>query len=394
MTPPDPSLDTAPVLLDATSIPPNKGGVARYLAGLLSGLTDAGVRIHVAVKREDFAWLRPQAPEHHYVEVPGIVSARPVRLAWEQAGLPRLAARLGATTIHSPHYTFPIAARGRRVVTIHDATFFSRPDDHGRLKRVFFTTWIRLARRLADVVVTPSRATADEMQRFAGRARRVEVALHGVDPEVFHAPTREEVTRFARGLSLDTAKGWIAFLGTVEPRKNVGALIRAHEAARQADPGVPPLLVAGGLGWDEDAAALLTAAGNQAAAPVRYVGYLDLDDLAAFLGGSSFVVYPSSAEGFGLPVLEAMSTGAAVLTAPRLAIPEVGGEAVEYAEPTRDGIEAGILRLAGDPGLRRSLSAAGAERARLFTWKACAEVHVRAYGADPHLTTTPRRVAR
>ncbi|WP_370544402.1 glycosyltransferase family 4 protein [Frondihabitans sp. VKM Ac-2883] len=368
-----------PILLDATSIPPNKGGVARYLAGLLSGLTDAGARIHVVVKAEDLAWLSPQAPDHEYVTAPGIASSRPLRFLWEQLGLPLLAQRLGATTLHSPHYTFPLAFTGRRVVTVHDATFFSRPADHSPLKRAFFTSWMRLARRLADVIVTPSRATADEMERFAGRARATRVALHGVDPDVFHLPSHDEVTRFARRLDASTADGWIAFLGTVEPRKNVTALIRAHERARSIDTAVPPLLVAGGLGWDDEAAALLTAAGNTPGAPVRYLGYLDLDDLAAFLGGASFVVYPSSAEGFGLPVLEAMSTGGAVLTAPRLAIPEVGGDAVDYAEPTVDGIEQGILRLVQDPARRRELSGLGSDRARLFTWKACADEHLRAY---------------
>ncbi|WP_217999706.1 glycosyltransferase family 4 protein [Curtobacterium ammoniigenes] len=369
------------VLLDATSIPPTRGGVARYISGLLRGLEDAGFLVDVVAKPDDVAWLRAQAPAHRYLAAPEAVRRRPVRFVWEQLVLPRLVARLGATTLHSPHYTFPIAIADRTVVTLHDATFFSDPAAHSRLKVMFFRFWTRFARRAARALVTPSAATAAELDRTANPTAVPTVVAHlGVDLETFHRPSPDERAAFAERLGLTADAGWIAFLGTIEPRKQVPALIAAHRACGEADSATPPLIVAGGMGWDQEARNLLEQAGNVPGRPVRAVGYLPIEDLAAFLGGATIVVYPSIAEGFGLPVLEAMATGGNVLTTRRLAIPEVGGDAVSYAEPSADALAEAMRALldedAGSTARRRSAAHA---RAAEFTWRRCAEAHLAVY---------------
>jgi glycosyltransferase involved in cell wall biosynthesis len=370
---------TLPVLVDATSIPRDRGGVARYISGLLSGLEDEGRSIHVVAKRDDIGWLSDTAPGHVYRAAPRLVDVRPLRLLWEQIALPGHLRRTRATTLHCPHYTFPLALPSRCVVTLHDATFFSDPDSHGRLKRTFFRLWTRAARRLARATVTPSAATADEVARFVRSTVPNTVAHLGVDPHVFHPPTAAAIAAFRTGHGIDDDTAWIAFLGTIEPRKSVAALIRAHRAASADQTDVPPLLVSGSLGWDAEAVRLLTEAGDRPGAPLRYLGYLDLDELAAFLGGSSVVVYPSVGEGFGLPVLEAMSCGAAVLTTPRLAIPEVGGDAVAYTQPRADEIERDLRLLLDDDARRDRLSQDAVSRAADFTWAACATRHREAW---------------
>ena len=370
------------VLVDATSLPPTRGGVARYLAGLLVGLGEIEAPVLVVVKPEDLAWLSGQAPRHDYVTSPPWLTSRPLRLVWEQWGLPRLARRHGVDVIHSPHYTFALAAARRTVVTVHDGTFFSAPEDHGRIKGLFFRTWIALGRRLAARSIAPSDATSRELAQYARPARGpVDVAHHGVDPVVFRPPSDESVLAFAARLGLDPRVGWIAFLGTVEPRKNVGPLIAAHEAMTQRDATTPPLLVAGGLGWDLEASRRLEEAGDVVGGTLRYLGYLPLDDLSPFLGGASLVVYPSSAEGFGLPVLEAMSTGALVLTTDRTALPEVGGDAVLYAEPAEGSLTTAMTEALTDRDGGAALRGRAVGRAKLFTWAACAVVHHAAYRA-------------
>lgn len=380
---------TIPVLLDATSLPPNGGGVARYIEGLLGGLDELGMALDVVAKPGDLDRLRRTAPGHRYHAAPARIASRPLRFAWEQTGLPRLARRLGSRVIHSPHYTYPLAPRAGRVVTVHDATFFTDPEVHSRLKRVFFTRWTRGAVRAAGALIAPSRATARAVAEATGSdAERIRVAYLGVDPAVFAPPAAGAAARFAAAHGLDADTGWLAFLGTIEPRKNVPALLRAHERLRTERAAVgratPPLVLSGARGWDEEAARLLDAltTPGPAATPAPTVieaGYLPLDELAAFLGGAELVVYPSLGEGFGLPVLEGMSCGAAVLTTDRLSLPEVGGDAVAYTETDDASIAAALGALLDDAPRRAVLGAAALERSRAFSWAACARVHLAAY---------------
>jgi glycosyltransferase involved in cell wall biosynthesis len=365
------------VLVDATSIPPNRGGVARYIAGLLGGLAAEHTTVDVVVKRADLEWLRTTAPGHRYRAAPGYVSSRPARLLWEQLVLPLLVLRLRARVLHSPHYTFPLVSAGRTVVTLHDATFFSDPAAHGRLKRTFFRLWTRLARTRSVATITPSAATASEIDRFVGTTGVPNTVAHlGVDRAVFHAPSEAELAAFRTAHALDPSAGWVAFLGTVEPRKQVGALVAAHARLAARPEGAPPLLVAGGIGWDREARALLEQAGDRPGSALRHLGYLPLEELRSLLGGATAVVYPSIGEGFGLPVLEAMACGAAVVTTDRLAIPEVGGDAVLYVEPTVDGITTGLAALLEDEPRRETLGTRAADRAATFDWAACARAHI------------------
>ena len=369
------------VLIDGTAVPPQLGGVGRYLEGLVAGLGEAGHAVTVVVRAEHAEHFRSLGGDLRVVTAPSWTSSTPLRLLWEQTGLPLLARRLRADVLHSPHYTRPLLRRGARVVTLHDATFFSDPDRHGRLKRRFFTAWTTLALRDARTIcVVPSAATASELRRFVTGARAaVHVAHHGVDTSLFRPPTADEVAAALPALGLEPGQPWLAFLGTIEPRKNVALLLRAHRELRRRGVEVPDLLLAGGRGWDLEAAALLDA--SSPSDGVHELGYLPLETLPVLLGGAELVVYPSTAEGFGLPVLEAMATGACVLTTRSTAIPEVGGEAVAYVETTVEALVAELESLLADVPRRRELGLRGRERAATFTWRRTAETHVTAYEA-------------
>ncbi|SKA93748.1 Glycosyltransferase involved in cell wall bisynthesis [Agreia bicolorata] len=378
-------MKTSPrVLFDATSIPPNHGGVARFISGLLSGLEQNGEFVDVVAKRHDIPAFHDVAPGHNYLVAPALVSQRGGRFLWEQTGLPALARRRRADVIYSPHYTFPLVTRARRVVTLHDATFFSSPEAHSSLKGVFFRTWIRWANARADRLVAASRATADEVQRYVAHAQgTIDVGYLGVDPGVFAPPSPDAIVDARREIGLDPDQPWIAFLGTIEPRKNIPTLIAAHTRLREADPTTPVLVLSGARGWDEAANQALDLNARLAPEqrPVIEAGYLPLELLSAFLGASELVVYPSLGEGFGLPVLEAMSSGAAVLTTRRLSIPEVGGNAVAYAEPDADSLATEMRALLDSPDRRAELAAAGLARSSRFTWSECAAVYSRAFAA-------------
>ncbi|MBD8702472.1 MULTISPECIES: glycosyltransferase family 1 protein [unclassified Frigoribacterium] len=361
-------------------MPDSLGGVGRYIVSLVREVASRGVvELIVVVSPGAEAELLRAAPGARIVAAPALTSSTLGRFVWEQTGLPRLADRLGADVIHSPHYTMPLATRRARVVTLHDATFFSSPEWHIPSKARFFRAWTRLTARLADTVVTPSRATAEGVREALGRPlRRVVVAPLGVDGGIFHPPTAADRQALADAVP-DLPATWIAFLGTLEPRKNTAALIRAARRVarerRAAGLSAPALLLAGAPGWDATVDDAVRDAADDL--DVRLLGYLPLEALAAFLGDADCVAYPSLGEGFGLPVLEAMSCAAVVVTTTRLSLPEVGGDCVLYSD-VDDASLAATLVTALSPA-SDDLRPRARERAETFDWASCAEAHERAW---------------
>ena len=380
----DPRVPQLTVLVDGTAVPRELGGVGRYVEGVVSHLTDPALDVHLVVRPVHAEHFRAVAPDATVHTAPAWTDSVPLRFLWEQTGLPALGRRIGAQVLHSPHYTFPFGWRGGSVVTLHDATYFSNPEWHSRLKRTFFTWWSRRSLRSRPVVIVPSAATATEAARVVSGIRAdVRVAPLGVDRAVFHEPSIAEVEDARIAATLPEGAPWIAFLGTIEPRKNITALLDAYATVRAsraaAGSDTPWLVLSGARGWDESAIARLDAL--QPDDHVIEAGYLPLEDLSGYLGGAEFVVYPSLGEGFGLPVVEAMAAGACVLTTRRLSLPEVGGDAAVYTEPSAPALAEAMAALLDDPALVASHRAAALARADVFTWQATAGVHVDAYSA-------------
>ena len=358
-------------------MPADRGGVGRYVDGLVGGLDRIGADLAIACQRADVDHYGRVAPAARIVAAPPAIAHRPARLAWEQTGLPLVATQVQADVVHSPHYTLPLRAGRPVVVTLHDVTFFSDPDLHTTVKGTFFRSATRTALRRAARCVVPSGATRSELARVLDAdVSTVDVAHHGVDPALFHQPTDAECARVRTRLGL-AGTAYIAFLGTLEPRKNVPALVRAWVSAFADEPDPPALVLAGGVGWDEHVSEAVAEVPE--GLRVLRPGYLRLADLPGYLGGAALVAYPSLGEGFGLPVLEAMSCGAPVLTTRRLSLPEVGGDAVAYTEPDDGPLAEALTALLSDPARRAELGAAGLARAKDFTWDACAQAHLDSY---------------
>src|SRR4029077_374546 len=244
---------------------------------------------------ESFARL---APHSRIIPTAEELNSRPARLAWEQTTLSRLANRLPGDVIHSPHYTMPLAASVPVVVTLHDATFFSDKGLHVGVKGRFFRAWTRTSLRRAAVCVVPSRATADELIRYLHPpASSMVVAYHGVDQAVFRVPEPAQVAATAEFLGLQ-GREWIAFLGTLEPRKNVPALVRAFIRAMSTRTDRPALVLAGSPGWDSGVEPAVAAVPS--GMTVLRPGHVPVELLPGLLGGAEVVAYPSLGEGFGL----------------------------------------------------------------------------------------------
>jgi glycosyltransferase involved in cell wall biosynthesis len=365
------------VLVDATGVPADRGALGRYVDGLIAALYRADADLAVACQRSDEERYATLAPKARVVAGPTAIAHRPARLAWEQTGLPFVAQQVGADVIHVPYYSIPLRPGVPTVVTIHDVTFFSEPEVHNPVRATYIKSATRTAVRRATRLIVPSNATRDEMVRLLGAdSSRIDVAYHGVDHTVFHPPGEEERRRVSDRLGLHGTP-YIAFLGALEPRKNVPSLIRGWVRAVGDLSDPPALVLAGSGGWDDEVDAALADVPRN----LRVIrpGYLRWSVLPGYFGGALVVALPSRGEGFGLPVLEAMSCGSAVLTTRRSSLPEVGGDAVAYTEPDVESIGTMLRTLIEDAPQRQVLANAAAARAKEFTWTASAEAHLAAY---------------
>jgi glycosyltransferase involved in cell wall biosynthesis len=365
------------VLVDATDVPTDRGALGRYVDGLIGALAATDMGLAVTCQLSDAERYSRLAPGASIVAGPIGLGHRTERLAWEQSGLPVVAEQVGADVIHMPNYTMPMHPGLPTVVTIHDLSFFTDPDRYSAISGMSLKSATKTTARQATRLIVPSNATRDELVRVLGIDQgKIDVAYHGVDHRLFHRPDAVQVTRVTARLGLHGSP-YIAFLGSLTPRKNAPALVSGWAAA-VADMPVPPALVlAGGGGWSQE----LDEALARVPSHLRLIrpGYLPFADLTGFLGGALVVAAPSRGEGFGLPVLEAMACGAPVLTTYRASLPEVGGDAVAYTEPDAESIAVALRALLDDPERRAALGEAGYARAQDFTWAASATAHLASY---------------
>ena len=178
---------------------------------------------------------------------------------------------------------------------------------------------------------------------------------------------------------LGLARGYVLFVGTFEPRKNVGGLLRAYAQWREKEPAAPPLVLVGRAGWlFDETLAEITRLGLEP--QVRRLEELPAADLPSVYRGAAMLALPSHYEGFGFPVLEAMGCGTPVICADRASLPEIARDAAVLVDPDDDGaLATALARVHGDSELRATLVARGRARAATFTWAATAQATLELY---------------
>ena len=254
------------------------------------------------------------------------------------------------------------------VVTVHDLAFLHFPDHATRLGQRFFERSWAIAKREADLVLCPSEATAMDCVANGLEADRIRVIPWGVDPQL---SAQQEIDRIHAHFDLPTE--FLLFVGTVEPRKNLRRIVAA---VAKLGSNAPPLVVVGPAGWGDDIASITSPLGDRA----RLLGRVAQDDLGALYAAATVFVWPSLLEGFGLPVLEAMVQGTAVVTSIGTSTEELCGGVGVCVDPTdTKAITDAIGGLLADEGERERLGAMARQRALRFTWEQTATATMSAY---------------
>lgn len=368
------------VSIDVSAVPSKPAGAGLYVWEMVGAFARLRSDNFTLIARKDDG-LRWQSLSERFSVHNKVPESRPLRLVWEQTSMARLLEQSTVDVHHGPHYTLPSRTSAAQVVTVHDMTFFDHPEWHEKAKVLFFRRAIASSIKRANHVIAVSNDTANKLKQRFGELP-VTVIPHGVDH-----------TRFNRGqdlpLGVEENDGrllathgisgdFIAFVGTIEPRKNVPGLIKAFDRIAEKFPDLK-LVLAGRPGWGVDAVDEAQGFSPNAQRIIR-PGYLPADAIPAMLRQAKVVAYPSLEEGFGLPALEALACGAVLVTTSGSAMEEVVGDAALLVQPGSIEQLAASLEIALiDEALRRALKARGPQIASEYTWDACAHAHLQVY---------------
>jgi len=305
------------------------------------------------------------------------VPVRVLNFAWHRLEWPTIESLTGRAfdVVHSLHPLLMPAKRAAQVVTVHDLDFLSHPErTRAEIRRDYPALAAGHVCR-ADHVLVNSRFTAAEVERtFGVPAERLTVCSPGAPPWTPRPP--------------DVKGDYVLFLGTLEPRKNVGTLLDAYATLIGRRPDLPELVLAG---QTTRVAEPWLARLSQAplAGRVRAIGYVAPGDRRALFEKAALLVMPSFHEGFGIPALEAMTVGVPVVAAARGALPEVLGDAGLLVQPSVEALADAMERVLTSPEHARAMAQRGIERARVFSWRSAA-----AAARDAYTQAIDRRRAR
>ncbi|MGB7926333.1 MAG: glycosyltransferase family 1 protein [Pyrinomonadaceae bacterium] len=286
---------------------------------------------------------------------------------WWTIGLPRYIKRHPLALFHGTNFEVPLWKRCPTVLTIHDLSVLLYPETHQR--RFVYRTrlMLPLMSRSATMIVTPSESVRREVCQHLRAAPEKVVAVPEAARRIFRQMPPAQAATVRERLGVEDR--FLLYVGTIEPRKNLIALVRAFVEILRTTTLRPQLVIAGKKGWlSDDLYAYIKA--SETADRILFTGYVTDDELRALYSSCSAFVYPSMYEGFGLPPLEAMACGAPVIASDIGSIREAVGDAARLVDPKDvNALARRIVNLLEDDGERRHLSAAGLKHAARFSWE-------------------------
>lgn len=294
----------------------------------------------------------------------------PTRILWDQLGLPFTAWRKHPDLLFVPAFSSPLLWRGKLVMTSHDLIGLLFPQYFSRTAAWYWHDLLPRTLKHADHIVAISEATKQDLIRLLGiPAERITVTPLAADSRFVPLSQPEVEAQVRRKFNLP--RPFCLAVGTLEPRKNLPFLVEAFSIAKRED---HDLVIVGKAGWDTETLHQRIRQLHMDQR-VRLLEYVDEEELLTILRMATALLFPSQYEGFGLPLLEAMACGTPAVSSTAASLPEVGGDAVLYADPRDvDAWRDHISRVIADATLRQDLRAKGLARAATFTWERTARL--------------------
>jgi len=355
------------IAIDASTIS-TQGGPRTYVLGLLDALFRLDRENEYLVFYNDPVHLG-RFPLAREIVLPG---RNPLARLWrEHVMLPLACRREKVALLHCPKSAIPYFSPCPTVVTLHDLIPLRHPETEKFAARIYWNIQIPVAARKSSFIITDSEHARQEiMEDFNVPPERIKAVMLGFNPAMLgkREPAGAAAVRAKYGLP----EGYILYVGTIQPRKNIDALIEAYATLQGRRDSMPKLVIVGRKGWLYDRL-FARIAELGLTAEILFTGFVPDEELPYIYDGAKLFAYLSFFEGFGLPPLEAMACGVPVITSNTTSLPEVVADAgITVAPGDAVAVVEAIGRLLDDPEYAALLGRRGRERARLFSWDAAA----------------------
>jgi len=369
------------ILIDLTQIPKQKTGVGVYAVNLIRQISELDHKNEytILIQDDENSFETIHRSNINFIKICNkIFRILLFRFFFEQVLIPFILILKKVDVFHSIHYSFPLLTFGRkRIVTVHDLTFFIFPELHTFVKRYYFRLFIHLAARIADQIICASKSTQTDLIDLSGiqqdKIKIINLAKTNWDNSLF---TDKNFNTLKNKFSIKDE--FLLFVGMIEPRKNLDKLVMAFDKLRK-EYDKYQLVIAGPKGWHYESLFRLIDT-LEFKDKILFTGYINDNEKAILMKNAKIFVYPSLYEGFGLPVLEAMSLGVPAITSNVSAMPEIAGDAAVLINPESvDELYEGIKKLIEDKQFYNEMKEKAVFRASQFSWEKTAKETVEIY---------------
>lgn len=368
------------ILIDFTQIPLQKVGVGVYALNLVARLhaLDRLNTYVILAQDDDRALDRITADNFRIIRVKSAFFRKLIfRFIMEQVYIPLLVFRYRIDLCHSVHYSFPVLAPCKKIVTICDMTFFKHPEYHVPGKIIYFRFFIWLSSVFADDIIAISQSTINDFHdAFSYAKHKGHVVYLGKDNRF--KPESDPAKIHPIKLALGIKKEYFLFIGTLEPRKNIARIIEAFHMVLRSSKKYQ-LVVAGKKGWYYDNIFRLVES-LDLQNDVLFTGFLNEDDKPLLLAGAKAFIYPSLYEGFGIPILEALACAVPTITSNISSMPELSGNAAILINPLQvEELCEAMNTVITNESVVHELQQKSIEQAKKFTWDRTARETITVY---------------